>query len=183
MSGRWTTTTTGPIHRWTGRHRRPSPRRSTTLLLGWSRRRRLLTLRSGLRPSLRLSKRTNTTRFSHNDWYKNRGKDITSFDYIQYVSVWISHAQRCRDMFILTNLPKKLNGKKVTNLYLKRWTIENAFQELAEHLNSEINTLGYPKAAHEFAKVLRMLALNVNLAKYRKHPCRPKKPPQKRIHR
>jgi hypothetical protein len=34
----------------------------------------LLTLRSGLRPPLRLSKRTHTTRFSHNDWYKNRGK-------------------------------------------------------------------------------------------------------------
>ena len=45
-----------------------------TLLLGWSRRHRLLTLRSELRPSLRFSKRTNTTRLSHNDWYKNRGK-------------------------------------------------------------------------------------------------------------
>ena len=152
-------------------------------------------------------------------------------------------------MFILTNLPKKVNAKKVANLYRKRWTIENAFQELAEHLNSEINTLGYPKAAlfgfcvaliaynimsvikgalrsvhgserienevsgyyvadeisatyrgmmiaipakhwrifetmsnREFTKVLRMLALNVNLAKYRKHPRGPKKPPPKRTH-
>jgi len=32
-------------------------------------------------------------------------------------------------------------------LYRDRWTIENAFQRLAEYLNSEINTLGYPRAA------------------------------------
>ena len=73
MSGRWTTTTTGPIHRWTVRHRRPSPRRSTTLLLRWSRRRRVRALRAGLRPSLRPGTRTNPTRFSRNDWYKKRG--------------------------------------------------------------------------------------------------------------
>ena len=154
-----------------------------------------------------------------------------------------------RDVFILTNLPKKVNAKKVANLYRKRWTIENAFQELTEHLNSEINTLGYPKAAlfgfcialiaynvmsvikaslrsvhgaekienevsgyyvadeisatyrgmmiaipskhwlvfqtmsnREFVKVLRMLALNVKLAQYKKHPRGPKKPPAKRNH-
>ncbi len=154
-----------------------------------------------------------------------------------------------RDVFILTNLPKKVNAKKVANLYRKRWTIENAFQELTEHLNSEINTLGYPKAAlfgfcialiaynvmsvikaslrsvhgaeqienevsgyyvadeisatyrgmmiaipskhwlvfqtmsnREFVKVLRMLALNVKLAQYKKHPRGPKKPPAKRTH-
>lgn len=32
-------------------------------------------------------------------------------------------------------------------MYRGRWTIETAFQHLAEHLNSEINTLGYPRAA------------------------------------
>ncbi len=154
-----------------------------------------------------------------------------------------------RDVFILTNLAKKVNAKKIAVLYGKRWKIENAFQELAEHLNSEINTLGYPQAAlfgfcvaliaynvmsvitaalrsvhgadkieqevsgyyvadeisgtyrgmmiaipakrwqifqtmrnHELAKVLRMLALKVNLAKYKKHPRGPKKPPPKRTH-
>ena len=152
-----------------------------------------------------------------------------------------------RDVFVLTNLPKKVNGRKIATLYRKRWTIETAFQELAEHLNSEINTLGYPKAAlfgfsialiaynvmsvvkaalrsvhgaetieqevsgyyvadeisatyrgmmiaiaqkqwqvfsrmtsQEFAEVLRMLALNVNLRKYKKHPRGPKKPPRRR---
>ena len=152
-----------------------------------------------------------------------------------------------RDVFVLTNLPKKVNARKVANLYRKRWTIENAFQELTEHLNSEINTLGYPKAAlfgfsialiaynvmsvvkaalrsvhgaetveqevsgyyvadeisatyrgmmiaipekhwhifiqmttREFIGVLRMLALNVNLRKYKKHPRGPKTPPPPR---
>ena len=152
-----------------------------------------------------------------------------------------------REVFLLTHLPKKVNARKVARLYRKRWTIETAFQELAEHLNSEINTLGYPKAAlfgfsialiaynvmsvvkaalrsvhgaetierevsgyyvadeisatyrgmmiaipekqwqlfrrmtiQEFARVLRMLASNVNLRKYKKHPRGPKKPPPPR---
>jgi len=36
---------------------------------------------------------------------------------------------------------------KIADLYRTRWTIETAFQELTEHLNSEINSLGYPRAA------------------------------------
>lgn len=152
-----------------------------------------------------------------------------------------------RDVFLLTGLPKKVSGLKVAELYRKRWTIETAFQELAGHLNSEINTLGYPKAAlfgfcialiaynvmsavkaalrsvygaetverdlsgyyladeisatyrgmmiaipekhwrtfrrmtgDEFARVLRALASNVKLRKYKKHPRGPKKPPPPR---
>ena len=38
-------------------------------------------------------------------------------------------------------------AKKIAELYRKRWTIETAFQEVEAHLHSEINTLGYPKAA------------------------------------
>jgi IS4 transposase len=48
---------------------------------------------------------------------------------------------------ILSNLPKKVGTLHIAELYRKRWTIETAFQELAENLNCEINTLGYPKAA------------------------------------
>ena len=52
------------------------------------------------------------------------------------------------DIFIICNLSKaKANAKKIAGLYQGRWTIETAFQHLAEHLNSEINTLGYPRAA------------------------------------
>jgi len=154
-----------------------------------------------------------------------------------------------RDVFLLTRLPGKVRARRVADLYRKRWTIETAFQELAEYLNSEINTLGYPKAAlfafsialiaynvmsvvrgalrsvhgeeaieqgissyyiadeisgtyrgmmiaipekhwrifrraadQEFAKILKMLASNVTLRKYKKHPRGPKKPVPPRRH-
>ncbi len=52
------------------------------------------------------------------------------------------------DIYIITNLPKSVaTAKKIAELYRDRWTIETAFQYLAEHYNSEINTLGYPRAA------------------------------------
>ncbi len=152
-----------------------------------------------------------------------------------------------QDIFILTNLPKKAaNAKLIAELYRKRWKIETVFQELAEHLNSEINTLGYPCAAlfgfcvalvtytifstikaalssehgaetveekvsgyyiadeiqmvargmmiaideqewdvfrtatpSQLALLLKQLARNVKLSKYRKHPRGPKKPKAK----
>ena len=65
-----------------------------------------------------------------------------------------------RDVFVLTNLPKKVDAKKIATLYRNRWKIETAFQELAKHLNSEINTLGYPKAAL-FAFCTALIAYNV----------------------
>lgn len=53
-----------------------------------------------------------------------------------------------QDIFVLTNLPKEVaHAKLIAQLYRKRWKIETVFQELAKHLNSEINTLGYPGAA------------------------------------
>ena len=52
------------------------------------------------------------------------------------------------DIVIIANLSKtKANAKKIAELYRGRWTIETAFQHLTEHFNSEINTLGYPRAA------------------------------------
>ena len=52
------------------------------------------------------------------------------------------------DIFIISNLSKRAaSAKTIAKLYRDRWTIETAFQHLAEHLNSEINTLGYPRAA------------------------------------
>ena len=45
------------------------------------------------------------------------------------------------------NLPAKMKAVRVATLYLKRWTLETAFQELTVHLRCELNTLGYPKAA------------------------------------
>jgi IS4 transposase len=49
---------------------------------------------------------------------------------------------------LVTNLPlKDATARVVADLYLRRWTVENAFQELEHSLHSEINTLGYPPAA------------------------------------
>jgi IS4 transposase len=49
---------------------------------------------------------------------------------------------------ILTNLPvRRASALRVADVYRRRWTIENAFQEIEQALRSEINTLCYPKAA------------------------------------
>jgi hypothetical protein len=53
-----------------------------------------------------------------------------------------------QEIHLITNLPPRAaNAAKVAELYLNRWTIENAFQELEQSLRSELNTLGYPGAA------------------------------------
>jgi Transposase DDE domain len=53
-----------------------------------------------------------------------------------------------KEVILLTNLPKsKAKAKKLAMLYLKRWTIEEAFRQLTQYLSCEVNTLGYPKAA------------------------------------
>jgi len=52
------------------------------------------------------------------------------------------------EMAIIANFPpEKVTAPEIADGYRKRWRIETAFQELSEHLNSEINTLGYPAAA------------------------------------
>jgi IS4 transposase len=52
------------------------------------------------------------------------------------------------EIHILTNLPKRrFSALVVAEGYRGRWTIENAFQELEQSLESEIRTLAYPKAA------------------------------------
>jgi len=53
-----------------------------------------------------------------------------------------------KEIHLLTNLPSgKASAVKVAELYRKRWTLEQAFNELTTHLRCELNTLGYPKAA------------------------------------
>ena len=49
---------------------------------------------------------------------------------------------------LVTNVPSKAaDAITLAELYLCRWTIENAFQEIEQALQSEIDTLCYPKAA------------------------------------
>jgi Transposase DDE domain len=66
-----------------------------------------------------------------------------------------------RVLYILTNLPlRKASTKRVARLYRKRWTLETAFQHLEAYFHSEINTLGYPKAAL-FGFCLALVAYNM----------------------
>lgn len=51
------------------------------------------------------------------------------------------------EIHVVTNLPKRVSALRVAELYRDRWQIETAFQEVAENLEGEIQTLGYPKAA------------------------------------
>ncbi len=66
-----------------------------------------------------------------------------------------------RVLYILTNLPRhRASTKRVARLYRKRWTLETAFQHLEAYFHSEINTLGYPKAAL-FGLCLALVAYNL----------------------
>ena len=51
-------------------------------------------------------------------------------------------------------------AQTVARLYLKRWRIETAFQHLAQDLNTEIKTLGYPRAAL-FGFCIGLVAYNI----------------------
>lgn len=66
-----------------------------------------------------------------------------------------------KEIAILTNLPKtRVSAKKAAELYRQRWSIETMFQELESHLHSEVNTLGYPKAAL-FSFCVALVAYNI----------------------
>lgn len=73
--------------------------------------------------------------------------------HLRRIAVHLKQKTRDGDMviYLLTNLPREGSGAvdagKIADLYGTRWTIETAFQELTEHLNSEISALGYPRAA------------------------------------
>jgi Transposase DDE domain len=69
---------------------------------------------------------------------------------VRRVVVELDNPTRNNDKFlvILTHLPlEAADALSVSEIYRKRWTIETAFQKLEKYLDSEINTLGYPKAA------------------------------------
>ena len=51
------------------------------------------------------------------------------------------------EIHLITNLPSRVSGKRVAQVYRKRWTIEQLFLNLTTVLKCELNTLPYPKAA------------------------------------
>ncbi len=69
--------------------------------------------------------------------------------HVRRITVKLSLATRDGDteIHLLTNLPAKIKALKIAELYRRRWTLEQAFNELTTHLRCELNTLGYPKAA------------------------------------
>jgi IS4 transposase len=79
------------------------------------------------------------------------------------IQVQLDQATRDGDrvLYLLTNIPlRKASAKRVARLYRKRWTLETAFQHLEAYFHSEINTLGYPKAAL-FGFCLALVAYNM----------------------
>jgi IS4 transposase len=65
------------------------------------------------------------------------------------------------EIHLLTNVPAEdADALQIADLYRDRWTIEKAFWHLSQDLQSEINTLGYPKAAL-FGLCVALTAYNV----------------------
>jgi IS4 transposase len=92
------------------------------------------------------------------------GRTATGEVYEQSVRLWTEDGREmvCRrirlqldrptrdgdtELYLLTNLPKKVKAVPITNAYGQRWSVEVGFQKLATVLESEIDTLAYPKAA------------------------------------
>jgi IS4 transposase len=66
-----------------------------------------------------------------------------------------------RVLVILTTLPlRKASAKRVARLYRTRWTLETAFQHREASFQSEMNTLGSPKAAR-FGFCFALVAYNM----------------------
>jgi IS4 transposase len=51
------------------------------------------------------------------------------------------------EIFLWSNLPAEVGAGKIAGLYRTRWRIEGMFQRLESVLDSEIKTLGHPRAA------------------------------------
>lgn len=98
----------------------------------------------------------------YEQWVRVSDRDGNARRY-RRIRIVLKKATRDGDkvLCILTNLSKTAaHAKQIAELYRKRWTIETAFQELEAHLHSEINSLGYPKAAL-FGFCVALVAYNV----------------------
>ena len=64
------------------------------------------------------------------------------------------------EMAIITNLPLEIEANRIADLYRRRWSIESFFARIEHNLQSELPTLGYPKAAL-FGFGVSLVAANV----------------------
>jgi IS4 transposase len=46
-----------------------------------------------------------------------------------------------------SNLPERVDARQIARLYRRRWSVEGMFQRLEAALNSELRSLGHPRAA------------------------------------
>ncbi len=82
---------------------------------------------------------------------------------IRRVVIQLEQPTRHGDMqvVVLTNLPiADADALTVSELYLKRWQIENMFQTITDTFHCELNTLGYPRAAL-FVFCIALVAFNI----------------------
>jgi hypothetical protein len=81
----------------------------------------------------------------------------------RYRRIRVGLAEPTRDgdwhIDLVTDLPETVGAAVLAALYRRRWTLETAFQHLEGHLESEINTLAYPRAAL-FGFCLALVAYN-----------------------
>ena len=62
---------------------------------------------------------------------------------------------------LLTHLPCSVaDAETITQLYLRRWNIEEMFRVITDTFNCELNILGYPKAALFFF-CMAVVAFNI----------------------
>lgn len=65
------------------------------------------------------------------------------------------------EVAVFTNLAKKqASGILISEIYLKRWSVEGLFQVVSDTLECEIKTLGYPRAAL-FSFCMALVAYNI----------------------
>ena len=78
------------------------------------------------------------------------------------IRVHLVHPTRDGDRHIdlITDVAQTVDAVTLAALYRKRWKLETAFQHLEAHLESEIETLAYPRAAL-FGFCLALVAYNV----------------------
>jgi len=91
-----------------------------------------------------------------------RKKVVRTLD-VRRVRLVLDRPTRGREaeILLLTNLPAEAaSAAVVARLYRERWTLEGVFQSLATALQTEINTLGYPRAAL-FGFCVGLVAYNV----------------------
>ena len=89
-------------------------------------------------------------------------EDGNNSQVIRLITIQLKKATRNGDsvLSILTNLPDDIDAEIIAEIYAERWSIETMFLHLTSNLNSEIDTLGYPKAAL-FGFSMALIAYNI----------------------